>query len=217
MPVYDEIAHIPLMIYHPNFADEGGTRHCSLTQTSDLMPTILDIAGQAIPEDVTGRSLIKVLAGDAEKRDSLIFGYFGAAINICDGRYSYFHYPVVDAAEHLFEYTLMPTRMTTRFSITELLDATLHPSFSFTKGVPVLRLPPKMDEDGMPVEVQGMPFADQQSQLFDLQNDPRQEIPIDDPVKTEYMRQLIIQNMVRLDAPAEAFSRFGFETPSIKK
>jgi hypothetical protein len=31
------------------------------------------------------------------------------------------------------------------------------------------------------------------------------------------MRQLIIQNMVRLDAPAEAFSRFGFETPSIKK
>ena len=111
----------------------------------------------------------------------------------------------------------MPTRMTTRFSITELLGATLHPSFSFTKGVPVLRLPPKMDEDGMPVEVQGMPFADQQSQLFDLQNDPRQEIPIDDPVKTEYMRQLIIQNMVRLDAPAEAFSRFGFKTPSIKK
>ena len=217
MPVYDEIAHIPLMIYHPNFADEGGTRRCSLTQTSDLMPTILDIAGQAIPKDVTGRSLIKVLAGDADKRDSLIFGYFGAAINICDGRYSYFHYPVVDAAEHLFEYTLMPTRMTTRFSITELLDATLHPSFSFTKGVPVLRLPPKMDEDGMPVEVQGMPFADQKSQLFDLQNDPRQEIPIDDPVKTEYMRQLIIQNMVRLDAPAEAFSRFGFETPSIKK
>ena len=26
MPVYDEIAHIPLLIYHPDFADEGGTR-----------------------------------------------------------------------------------------------------------------------------------------------------------------------------------------------
>ncbi|MBT3764533.1 MAG: hypothetical protein HOF84_01670, partial [Rhodospirillales bacterium] len=63
-----------------------------------------------------------------------------------------FHYPVVDAAEHLFEYTLMPTRMTTRFSIRELLDATLHSSFSFTKGVPLLKLPPKTDDGGVPVE-----------------------------------------------------------------
>ena len=47
----------------------------------------------------------------------------------------------------------MPTRMTTRFSISELLDATLHPSFSFTKGVPVLRLPPKTDEDGLLAEL----------------------------------------------------------------
>ena len=27
------------------------------------------------------------------------------------------------------------------------------------------------------------------------------------------MRKLIIDNMVRLDAPAEAFVRFGFEVP----
>ena len=154
-----------------------------------------------------------VLSLDDKERDSLIFGYFGAAVNVCDGRYSYFHYPEVCAAEHLFEYTLMPTRMTTRFSISELLDATLHPSFSFTKGVPVLRLPPKTDEDGVPVEVQGMPFADQQSQLFDLQNDPGQKTPIDNPEKIVQMRQLIIDNMVRLDAPAEAFIRFGFEVP----
>ena len=213
MPVYDEIAHIPLMIYHPDFAHQGGTRRSALTQTADIMPTVLDMSGQAIPKDVTGRSLVPVLSLDDKERDSLIFGYFGAAVNVCDGRYSYFHYPEVCAAEHLFEYTLMPTRMTTRFSISELLDATLHPSFSFTKGVPVLRLPPKTDEDGVPVEVQGMSFADQQSQLFDLKNDPGQKTPIDNPEKIAQMRQLIIDNMVRLDAPAEAFVRFGFEVP----
>ena len=213
MPVYDEIAHIPLMIYHPDFAHQGGTRRGALTQTADIMPTVLDMSGQTIPKDVTGRSLVPVLSLDDKERDSLIFGYFGAAVNVCDGRYSYFHYPEVCAAEHLFEYTLMPTRMTTRFSISELLDATLHPSFSFTKGVPVLRLPPKTDEDGVPVEVQGMSFADQQSQLFDLQNDPGQKTPIDNPEKIAQMRQLIIDNMVRLDAPAEAFVRFGFEVP----
>ena len=117
MPVYDEIAHIPLLIYHPDFADAGGTRRKSLTQTADIMPTILDMAGLAIPEDVTGKSLLPLLAKDDDCHDSLVFGYFGAAVNVCDGRYSYFHYPVVDKAEHLFEYTLMPTRMTARFSI----------------------------------------------------------------------------------------------------
>ena len=215
MPVYDEIAHIPLMIYHPDFSDQGGMRRSALSQTADIMPTILDMAGQQIPKDVTSRSLMPLLAADDDQRDSLIFGYFGAAINVCDGRYSYFHYPVVDAAEHLFEYTLMPTRMTTRFSITELLDATLHPSFSFTKGVSVLKLPPKTSDDGLPVEVQGMPFADQQSQLFDLQTDPGQTTPLDNPQKIAQMRQLIIENMVRLDAPAEAFNRFGFEMPKV--
>jgi hypothetical protein len=213
MPVYDEIAHIPLLIYHPDFADAGGTRRKSLTQTVDIMPTILDMAGLAIPDDVTGKSLLPLLARDDDCRDSLVFGYFGAAVNVCDGRYSYFHYPVVDKAEHLFEYTLMPTRMTARFSIRELLDATLHSSFSFTKGVPVLKLPPKTDDGGVPVEVQGMPFADQQSQLFDLQTDPGQTTPLDDPEKVAQMCQLIIDNMVKLDAPAEAYSRFGFVRP----
>jgi len=76
-------------------------------------------------------------------------------------------------------------------------------------------LPPKTSDDGLPVEVQGMPFADQQSQLFDLQTDPGQTTPLDNPQKIAQMRQLIIENMVRLDAPAEAFNRFGFEMPKV--
>ena len=213
MPIYDEIAHIPLMIYHPDFAHKGGSRNSALTQTTDIMPTMLDMAGIPIPEDVTGHSLMPVLQGQTSKRESVIFGYFGAAVNVCDGRYSYFHYPTVPGADHLHEYTLMPTRMTTRFSIRELLGATLHPSFAFTKGVPVLRLDPKTDDEGEPVEVQGMGFADTQSQLFDLVNDPGQAKPIESPDIVERLRQQIIKNMMSLDAPDESYRRFGFAVP----
>jgi len=72
-----------------------------------------------------------------------------------------------------------------------------------------LKLPPKTDDEGVPVEVQGMPFADQKSQLFDLKSDPEQLQPIDDPHKIKRMCELITHNMVELDAPKEAFKRFG--------
>ena len=213
MPVYDEIAHIPLMIYHPDFAGEGGTRRHALTQTTDLMPTLLDMAGLEIPADVSGHSLLPVLGGEGGNRESVIFGYFGAAVNVCDGRYSYFRYPALPGAESLHEYTLMPTRMTARFSIRDLSGATLHPSFSFTKGVPVLKLDPKTNDEGQPVEVQGMGFEDWRSALYDLNNDPRQTTPLNRPEIEMHLCQQIVENMARLDAPYEAYRRFGLQAP----
>ncbi|MGB2319266.1 MAG: sulfatase [Candidatus Puniceispirillum sp.] len=213
MPVYDEIAHIPLMIYHPDFAEQGGSRRKALTQTTDLMPTMLEMTGISVPEDVSGTSLLPVLENDQPLRESVIFGYFGAAVNVTDGNYSYFHYPVVQGADNLYEYTLMPTRMTSRFSIKELLGATLHPSFSFTKGAQVLRLNPKVSDAGDPIEVQGLPFADMTSALYDLASDPGQSTPIDAPDVIAKFQGYIIDNMIKMDAPPEAFERFGFPFP----
>ena len=213
MPVYDEIAHIPLMIYHPDFQSESGTRRKELTQNIDLMPTFLDMANISVPPDVTGKSLLPVIKGHGNNRKSVIFGYFGAAINICDGRYSYFRYPTLPDTEALNEYTLMPTRMTERFSINDLIGATLVDSFSFTKGAPLLKLRPKMNNEGEPVEVQGMNFEDWQSALYDHENDPKQVEPIINLDIEESLCQQIIENMMRLDAPLEAYRRFGFEKP----
>ena len=213
MPVYDEIAHIPLMIYHPGFQSESGTRRKELTQNIDLMPTFLEMSNISVPADVTGKSLLPVIEGHGNNRKSVIFGYFGAAVNICDGRYSYFRYPTLPNAEALNEYTLMPTRMTGRFSINDLLGATLVDSFSFTKGAPLLKLRPKMNNEGEPVEVQGMNFEDWQSALYDHDNDPKQVEPIiNSDIEASLCRQ-IIENMMRLDAPEEAYKRFGFEKP----
>ena len=138
MPVYQEIAHIPLVIYHPDFSDKGGERRKALTQTTDIMPTLLDIHGVKIPSEVTGYSLLPLLSKEKPIRETAMFGFFGASCNITDGQHVYFRYPENLTAKNLFEYTLMPTRMTSRFSIDELIDATLTPPFFFFQGCSIV-------------------------------------------------------------------------------
>ncbi len=48
MPFFNEIAHIPLIIHHPDYAGLAGTRRQALTQVIDLMPTILDMYGLSL-------------------------------------------------------------------------------------------------------------------------------------------------------------------------
>ncbi|MBT6546025.1 MAG: sulfatase, partial [Rhodobacteraceae bacterium] len=141
-------------------------------------------------------------------RDAAIFGYFGAACNVTDGRYVYHRYPEKLTADGLYEYTLMPTRMTTRFSISELVDATLANPFDFSKGVPLLKLKPRANEAGEAIEVQGMDFADTQTRLYDLHNDPGQTIPIDDPEIEARLVAAMTRLMLEADAPPELFERF---------
>ena len=208
MPVYNEIAHIPLMVYHPDFSSQGGSRRKSLTQTIDIMPTFLDMFNIKIPEDVSGKSLMTTLESDENIRNALIFGYFGSSCNITDGRYTYFRYPEKMTADDLFEYTLMPTRMTSRFSIEELAGATLSNPFSFSKGLQLLKLKPRVSEDSKPLEVQGMSFEDTKSQLFDVFKDPKQEVPLDDPSIISYLLKEMYQQLKLSDAPEEMFDRF---------
>ena len=214
MAVYDEIARIPLMIYHPDYADHGGTRRETLTQAIDVMPTIMATYGQDIPADVMGQSLLPVLASDkVDLRSEAIFGYFGAACNITDGRHTYFRYPREMTADGLFEYTLMPTRMTSRFAISELIDATLTDQFTFTKGAPLLRLKPRADEKGRTVEVQGMRYEDTHTRLFDLHTDPRQRSPLDSPEIEQRLMKAMTELMATADAPPELFERFDLQWP----
>ena len=212
MPVYDEIAHIPLMIYHPDFLNQKGQRREALTQTIDIMPTLLEMFDIQAPVDVSGKSLMTTLGNDQKIRNSAIFGYFGSSCNITDGRYTYFRYPEKMSADGLYEYTLMPTRMTSRFSIEELAGATLSDPFSFTKGLKLLKLKPKVSEDGVPLEVQGMSFEDTRSQLYDVLKDPKQEASFEDPTIVNYLLKEMLQHLKLSDAPEESFGRFGLKT-----
>ncbi len=62
-PLYDVIGHCPLLLRVPGMEP----RRCgALSQHIDLMPTLLDLAGQQAPENIHGRSLAPVLKGEAE-------------------------------------------------------------------------------------------------------------------------------------------------------
>ena len=51
------------------------------------------------------------------------------------------------------------------------------------------------------------------SALYDLASDPGQSTPIDAPDVIAKFQGYIIDNMIKMDAPPEAFERFGFPFP----
>jgi arylsulfatase A-like enzyme len=60
-PLWQEVARVPLMIRLPKA--RGGRRVGGYAQMTDLMPTILELAGLEIPDTCQGRSLVPLLRG----------------------------------------------------------------------------------------------------------------------------------------------------------
>ena len=206
MPFFNQIAHIPLIVYHPKFAAKGGTRISALTQTIDIMPTILSMFGIEAPEDTTGRDITPLMSGEASTiRSAALFGIYGGAINVTDGRYTYFRYPETMETHGVFEYTLMPMHNRTLFETRELQHASLHPPFDFTKGVPVLKIPALPDARRSPR--QGG-FSDCATQLYDLHSDPDQLHPVSEPLVEMELCNAIVAEMKKHDAPEELYRRW---------
>src|SRR5690606_39061049 len=155
MPFDNEISHIRLMVHHPDFAGQAGTRRAALTQTMDIMPTLLDCHEVHAPATVRGHSLLPVLERDVSPREAAVFGMFGAGTNITDGRYTYFRYPEDMTRQMLYEYTLMPMHLKSMFHVDELRAAQLVEPFDFTQGVPLLKVPARRNAKGQPTGHQG--------------------------------------------------------------
>ena len=211
MPFFEEISHLPLILHHPQYAHLAGQRRQALTQTIDLMPTLLGWHGMEPSKSVEGQKLDSVLINDSPIRDAAIFGMFGAATNITDGRYVYFRYPTDMAAQPLFEYTLMPMHQKSLCDAEELRAATLVNSFAFTDGVPVLKLPARRNAKSQPCGHTGQgTYEDTTTVLYDLDNDPGQLHPIDDPIVVRRLIDAMRRIMLKNEAPAEAYQRLDF-------
>ena len=214
MPYYEEISHIPLMIWHPDHAGQSGERRASLTQTPDLMPTILDVHECSVPPSVTGASLKPLLGRDAPVHDSLIFGMFAGPVGITDGKYSYFRYPEDGSDEDLWLYTLMPAHMGLLFEIDELKTSELSDPFDFTKGAPLLKI--RLDPKHTQVGNDGQTLENCDTALFDLEAAPLQERPLtDDNITTVRLLESVSWHFQRHDAPPELYGHFGLPGPSI--
>ena len=208
MPVFNEVAKIPLFISTPNTLEKKGQKRKSLTQTIDLMPTILGLFGLNSPKETHGQNLMSIIKKDNNLRRFILYGYHGAAINITDGRYTYFKYPENIYDGNLFQYTLMPSHIMSMFSVQELRLAELRRPFNFTKGVPLLKIPVIPDSAHFKRHGPGS-LLPADSMMFDIEKDENQLLPIKNQKLEKTFQKEIVNLMKKNDAPSELYQRFN--------
>ena len=184
--MYQELAHIPIILYHPEFR-EAQLRPKGLVQQVDLYPTVLAAMGISIPDGLHGGSLFPLVRDEKPPiREYACYNKFGEAINITDGRWTLFQWPPGDKIEPLFWYSSQP------------------PQFLIPKGVG--------EYDGVnrrfPIEYHR---GESHSTLYNLESDYEQEQNlIDSETATrDRLRGALIDFLESIDAPAEIKARLG--------
>jgi arylsulfatase A-like enzyme len=205
MPLYNEIVRLPLLVHLPG-AQKAGSRISALTQSIDVMPTILDYNGCDLPPYVHGKSMRAALAGNALRRDG-IFGYFGKATNITDGRRVYFRNPVREDCGPLFEYTAMPIAGMKKWYPRELYGKMeMGRYFGHTYNMPLYKIPATAVAPEAPP---GQPSFVGRHELYDIVSDPRQLKPLHDPEMEKRFAQRMAENLRAYGAPEEQLTRLG--------
>ena len=202
-PFFNEVAHTPLFIWDPRTNIKNEQRS-SLVQTIDLAPTILDFFDVKIPKDMQGKPLHETIVSDKPVREAGLFGIHGGSVNCTDGRYVYMRAPVTTDNQPLYQYTLMPTRHGNSrafIDLEELRTVELAEPFSFTKECSTMKTKTISPNSQWKFE----------TKLYDLQNDPKQEHPIEDNEIEQIMIQHMISLMKENDCPGEQFIRLGLQ------
>lgn len=197
-PWYDETIHTPLFIWDPR-SQTSGTRSDALVQTIDFAPTLLGFFGVPATPDMQGESILEVHDWQPTTRETALFGVFGGHACITDGRYVYMRASTDASNKPLLEHTLMPTQMRGFLPTDALRQANLGEPFSFTKGMPVLKIPARSF-------VSPWLFG---TLLFDLETDPEQEHPIADDDLELRLATALRDQLIDTDAPAEQYQRLG--------
>jgi arylsulfatase A-like enzyme len=197
-PFYNEVSHTPLFIWDPRSSLQNVERD-QLVQSIDLPVTLLNYFGVTVPDDMQGLDLGPVVSANDPTRDAVINGIHGGHVNCTDGRYVYMRAPSEPSNEPLYEYTLMPTHMRSRFHPSELQEIDLADPFSFTKGCPTMKIATRP----------GRHYHALGSLLFDLLDDPQQDRPLSNSEIESHMIDQLRSCMQENEAPAEQFERLG--------
>ena len=118
----EESARVPLMIYDPRSTSAGqGKRSSAITGNIDFAPTMLELAGVPVPENMDGISLLPVIEKpEAKVRDNIaLLNAFGPAPTQSltmvteDWKYTYWWYgdDVMKPVEELFHLKEDPSEM----------------------------------------------------------------------------------------------------------
>jgi arylsulfatase A-like enzyme len=210
MPVYDEVARIPFFIWDPRCGAKEERRK-ELAQTIDIPATILSYFSLPPGRHMQGKDIYPILKDHKAVHKALLFGYFGMHINVTDGRYVYMRSANDGKNKPLYQYTLMPMHISKFISKEELkqADDKMYRGFSFADNTPVIKIP----VDELYDKRRYYKYSDHAKYgtlLFDLENDPRQEKPINNKTVESKMIDLMKNLMTENEAPMEQFERVGY-------
>lgn len=211
VPYYEEIAHAPFFIWDPRYRIQG-ERRSGLATTIDIPAHILSFFGLPLPKDMQGKPLDDILLHDRSHHDAILFGMHGAHVNLVKGKYVYMRGPAHEDNQPKFNYTLMPTRMERRYQLDELeaMPKELAEPFEFTKNLRTLQIPCPSRYEPQKGQVIN-PFALVGTAIFDMEKDPHQMHPVDDPQLEDELCREMVRLMKMNDAPAEQYKRLGLE------
>ena len=120
MNLYEEIVHIPLFVHDPRRPQPRcATRRCSRSPSISRRRSSTCSAWRRRAE-MEGHSILTAARSGQPLREAALFGYFGGAVNVTDGRYTYHRFPADLKAQEIYQYTLMPTHIRSPFPPEEL-------------------------------------------------------------------------------------------------
>ncbi len=107
--MYEESMRIPLIIKYPGYV-QPGTVSTELVANTDIAPTLLSLAGMAVPSDMQGTSLLPLLRGETPPgwRDAIYYRYWQHLLH----REVIAHYGIRTATHKLIYFYGQPLGMT---------------------------------------------------------------------------------------------------------
>ena len=208
MHAYNELAHLPLMVHLPG-SKRAGERIGALTQNIDFMPTLLDYYQAEIPGSVRGHSLRGILEGTEDKvRDQALFGWHGKAVNVTDGRYTYFRAPASEDNTPCFNYCSMPV------TLWNFMGRESHENMEMGRFLKHTRYPvykiPAGAKGGKNTGLGGTRYI-RDTLLFDIEKDYSQSSPLQEAAIEKAMIDRLVFAMKEADSPDEQYVRLGLD------
>jgi arylsulfatase A-like enzyme len=81
-PLHEDRVHVPLILSWPGVTEPASRSH-ALVEAVDLMPTLLDVFGAAVPLHIDGRSLVPIVRFEQRKlRDHAMMGIAGRELAV---------------------------------------------------------------------------------------------------------------------------------------
>ena len=142
-------------------------------------------------------------------REAMMFGYFGAAVNVTDGRYVYMRNPVHEDNGPLNIYTSLPCSGRLIADKSVYADITCDRFFTYTDGMPMFKVP--LDVSGANRYVREEAGGCGHHQLWDTLADSGQEHSLSEPDIELNMLQHLERLMTAAEAPPEQWTRLGLE------